>query len=275
MTTFIHTLVSSLPNRWREVDVLLENARAEEGKADTEYHDVLCRASIVLLVAHLEGFVRDCARAVLDDINKFSSFDRSPSKLKWTFCNTFVQPKDDKGHKNVAKLIQLLEGLETKFAHEPFLFEGKNEDSRNPSPAVIEKIAKNFGIDKFFSLMAASRLDDVFANGPSDIVALTDELRVHLLGNVEAFPYDVSPKEFGLDSPGAGNKGQRTLWETFLDNVLKMRHEIAHGSNRLNSTSVSEIATSKAKVVILQYAFAILLCKHAMLDATPQNSVRV
>lgn len=264
MATFVLDLVNTLADRWREVDVLLKKAQEEESNPDCSLHDVLCRASVVLVVAHLEGFVRDCARAVLHDINRFSNFQASPSHLKRTFCSTFVQVRDGSDNKKIAKLIALLDGLQTKFAPEPFLFEGKNDDSRNPSPAVVERIARNFGIGKFFSLMASSKTDEVFKNNPSDIAAITDALRDHLLAHTADFPYTVDPRAFDLDVVGVVAKGTRTLWETFLDNLLKKRHDIAHGSDRLNGTSVSEINRAKSKVVVLQYAFALTLCKHAV-----------
>ena len=264
MATFVNELVNTLAIRWREVDVLLETAKGEEGKSDAHLHDVLCRASVVLIVAHLEGFVRDCARAVLKDINHFSTFQGSPGHLKWTFCSTFIHTKEGGGHNQVKKLITLLDGLQTKFAPEPFLFEGKHDDSRNPSPAVIEKIAKNFGIKGFFALMASSRADVVFTNVNSDVTNLTNELYSHLLNHTVTFPYTVDVRHFGLDVAGDIVKDSRTLWEAFLDNLLTKRHEIAHGSDRLNSMSIGEIRTAKAKAIILQYAFAIMLCKYSV-----------
>jgi RiboL-PSP-HEPN len=79
----------------------------------------------------------------------------------------------------------------------------------------------------------------------------------------EAFPYSVNLTIFGLDTSVTVKKGDRTLWETFLDDLLKRRHDIAHGSNMMNGISATEIMTAKAKVVVLQYAFAILLCQRA------------
>jgi hypothetical protein len=264
MATFVHALVTTLADRWHEVDVLLERARKEENNPACEFHDVLCRASVVLVVAHLEGFVRDCARAILNDTNQFSTFLTAPGHFKRTFCNMFVRPDDASGHRRVEKLMTLLDGLDTKFVADPFLFEGKNEDSRNPSPAVIERIARNFGIEKFFGLMATSVTDVVFTNVAADISSVTNSLRTHLLVNVETFPYTVDPIKFGLAGHSPIKKGDRTLWETFLDNLLKKRHDIAHGSDRLNGSSVAEIEDFKAKSIVLQYAFAILLCKSAV-----------
>jgi hypothetical protein len=260
MSTHVYDLVEGLPARWREVDVLLETARAREADPGREVHDVLCRASVVLIVAHLEGFVRDCARAIIDDLNRFSTFKQSPKDLKRTFCQSFVPKiKDGPDNDRVMRLIELLDGLDTKYTHEPFLTD-RGEYSRNPSPAVVEKVARNFGIEKVFVLVASSRADDVFTNIPSETEAVAVDLRAHLMSNARRFPYSIDLLSFGLDKPGSTRPGGRTLWEAFLDDLLTKRHSIAHGSDRLNGLSVGEITSIKSKVVVLQYALTLVLC---------------
>jgi hypothetical protein len=262
MPTFLHDLIEDVPARGREIDILLATAALEESKANTELHDALCRASIVLIVSHLEGFVRDCARALIQDINQFSSFSACKSDVKWTFCRSFLD--DAAGsHERVKGLITLLEGLDAKLTPEPFLLGGKNDDSRNPTPAVIERVASQFGIKKPFSRLAASRAEEVFSNSLSATVTLAEEIKAHLVSATTAYTYKVDASLFGLDtaSPG-GAPGARSLWETFLDDLLKRRHDIAHGTNRLNGSSVADIREFQAKVNVLQYSFGIILCSH-------------
>ncbi|CAN5291269.1 hypothetical protein BH11PLA2_BH11PLA2_10930 [soil metagenome] len=143
MPTFINALLNSVGDRWREVDVLLDQAMSEEGKTNLEFHDVLCRASVVLIAAHLEGYIRDCAKAIIEDVNRFSSFKNSPTTFKRTFCSSFLVAEDENSNLRVEKLIQTFDDLATKLTHEPFLFDGKNDDHKNASPTVIDKIVKN------------------------------------------------------------------------------------------------------------------------------------
>ena len=157
MSTFMHGLLVSLDACWREVDVLLNRAQAEEGSSNLEFHDVLCRASVVLIVAHLEGFIRDCARALVQDINQFSTFRQSPKSIKRTFCSRFITGEGAEINARVEKLIETFDGLDTKLTPDPFLFEGKNDDHKNPSPSVIQKISKNFGVKKIFTLFEDSK----------------------------------------------------------------------------------------------------------------------
>ncbi len=87
MSTFVNYLVSSIEDQWNEVDVLIEKSVEERDKNPILYN-ALCRASIVLMVAHLEGFIKEVARAILDDVNKFSSFREAPYPIQATFCKT-------------------------------------------------------------------------------------------------------------------------------------------------------------------------------------------
>jgi hypothetical protein len=249
-----------LGTRWREVDVLLNKAKDEESKPNLDLHDVLCRAAVVLIAAHLEGFVRDCAKAVVDDINHFSTFKKTPNIVKRTFCSSFIVAEGEESNARVEKLIQTFDTLETKLSPEPFLFHGKNDDQKNASPSVIERITRNFGVKKVFSLLAGSKLDDVFAGSALAADVIATELQNELSNAVLAFPYTVDVGKFGLDVRGTVAAKARTLWETFLDSLMKERHQIAHGSSQLNGSSVSEIRLIKAKVIVLQYGLMAVLC---------------
>ncbi len=180
--------------------------------------------------------------------------------MKRTFCSTFIVSQGEESNVKVEKLIQMFDGLNTKLEHEPFLFHGKHDDHKNPSPSVIEKVSQNFGVKNIFALIADSKLDEVFAGSLSAIAQLTSDLRTELDATVSAFPYTVDIAKFALDMPGVTKAKVRTLWETFLDNLMKERHQIAHGSSQLNGSSVTEIRLSKSKVIILQFALMALLC---------------
>lgn len=260
MSTFMHALFTSLDVRWREVDLLLDKAAAEELCPDLEFHHVLCRAAVVLIAAHLEGFVRDCAKAAVEDVNRFSSFKRCSDDIKRTFCGAFVGSDNSKeSNQRVKKLMQMLDELNTKLTHDPFLFDGKNDDHKNPSPGVIERVCRNFGVKEVFALLVGSRLEVVFSGLPRDAQDLSRDLFTHLNAGLATFPYVLDPSLFGLDT--RVRSATRSLWETFLDDLMKQRHKIAHGSSQNNGYSVAEIRVIKANVVVLQYGVMLVLCK--------------
>ena len=258
MSTFIASLLISIDGRWQEVDTLLQTASVNE-TTNVNLHDVLCRSATVLTAAHLEGFIRDAAKAIVEDVNRFSKFRDLPKTPKRTFCRTFI-PEDGKdANERTVKMVALLEGLETPLAWESFLFDGRNDNHKNPSPTMIEKVTRNFGIKKIFGLLASSKLDEVFSATPSEIAVLKQDLRSHLNSTTATYPYNVNTALFDLSDTGA-NSGPRTLWESFLDQLMLKRHRIAHGSAYSNVDSATELAEIKTKVEILQLGILLTLC---------------
>jgi hypothetical protein len=260
MPTFMHALLWSLEERWKEVDVLLDHALEEEEEGDHKFYDVLCRSAVVLIAAHLEGFVRDCANALIEDINRFSTFKQLTPHVKRTFCNLFIKADDAESNVRAERLVRIFDDLDTKLKVDPFLFGGKNDDYKNASPGMIHKVSKNFGVDKIFGLFAGSRLEVVFKGLPSEVSELSLDLRDHLLNHIDSFYYSVDAEKFGLVRSGMASTKGGTLWESFLDDLISRRNTIAHGASQLDGSSVGEIRDIKEKVVIFQYGFMLVLC---------------
>jgi hypothetical protein len=159
MSTFAHGLVTSIAQRWAEVDLLLDTAEAAQ-PSNPDLHDAICRSVVVLTAAHLEGFVRDAAKAMVDDTNMFSEFKSLPPLAKRAFCRPYTPEGGRQENERAQNLIALLDGLETKLTLEPFLYAPENEGHKNPTPSVIERVARNFGVKQAFKLIASSTLGD-------------------------------------------------------------------------------------------------------------------
>ncbi|WP_139998271.1 MAE_28990/MAE_18760 family HEPN-like nuclease [Paenibacillus paridis] len=254
MSTSIHELSCSIDVRLNEVGLLLE--KAEEYKDNEAFYGALCRSSAVLLVAHLEGFIKEAAKALIDDMNSYSNFNELPQAIKRTYCTLFI-PGDDTGNsdKKIKKLIEVFDTLETKLKVDSFLF----ENNKNPSPTIIDKVCKNFGVKNIFSLLHNSRLDDVFSENKSETNELLNELKEHVISSVKNYPYNSDPTLFNISSDSALNKRSRSLWQVFLDDLLMNRHTIAHGTSFLNTLSSEEIQVQKTKVEVLHYAIILVL----------------
>lgn len=262
MPTAVHEALVSLQDRWREVNLLIDKAR-DILQVDAEFHNVLCRAATVLIAANIEGYVRDVAKAIVADVNSHSTFKNSKLAMKRTFCGAFFEPERREGkdgNARIERLIATFDGLDTKFTIDAFLFEGKHDDHRNPSPQVVERIARKFGIKKVFHMLQESRLDEVFSGSASDTTWLVRDLCEHLQKSVNVFPYEVGLEQFDLHRHGNVPQGTRTFWETYLDDLLKQRHLIAHGASRLNGLSVDEVIDRQQKALVLQYGFTAVLC---------------
>ncbi|EPB9403435.1 MAE_28990/MAE_18760 family HEPN-like nuclease [Clostridium perfringens] len=250
MNTFAYDFFESMHDRWQEIDLLIQKAKDEENNEDL--YNVLCRAAVVLSVANLEGFIKETVKVILNDINKFSKFCDAPEKLKITFCNSFLDVENN--YKQVNKLIKLFDELETKFTVEPFLF----ENNKNPSPTIIDKICNKFGINNFFGIIEESKVNIVFENDNEQTKALIERLYKSLLNGCENYPYKVDLTEYELNL-NAKKSSKKGLWKDFLDELLRKRHAIAHGTTFDNEVSISEMLIMKQKIQVLQYIFAIIL----------------
>ncbi len=270
MTTFARDLVDSLDARWSEINLLI--AEAESRASDIDLYNAICRSISVLMVAQFEGFTRDAARAILDDINTFSSFRQAPSALKQTFCRSFLEKEDGVNSKElqsrIQKLISTFDGLETKFTLEPFLVRDSHDYNKNPSPSVIDRITENFGVRKFFTVLDGSDLDAVFSDTAPEVDKLKNRIKSYVITGVENYPYILDSAAFNVGvvtvQMGTSTGKKRTFWEDFLDNVMSKRHGIAHGSISNNPNSVEEIRSSLVKLEILQLAILMMVCEKSV-----------
>lgn len=263
MTTYVYELATSLDERWQEVNILIQKA-SEEENSNQGLYDALCRATVLLIVAHFESFLKETTRAIIRDINTFSTFSKSPMAFKRTFCKVFIDPNDGdfkEAELKTQKLIGILDGLDTKFSFESFLVETAYGNNKNPSPSMITKISTNFGVRNVFSWLYSQKIDIVFNGVRSEIEALIAELREHVIGNTENYPYSLNIARFEIAEPNSkSNPTARSFWETFLDDLMKSRNDIAHGSTLKNSLSIRDLVDFRDKVIILEYSFLLILC---------------
>ena len=257
MLTFVNLSLISLNIRFKEIDLILEEAQ-KISETNQNLYSALCRSAQVLLSAHFEGFLKELVKSALDDINHFSNFKSANFDLKKRFCEHFINPSRDeknskKTYQKVKELIEILDNLDTKFKREHFYSENSN-----PKESVLEKIAGQFGIENFFKKLQKSNLDIVFSNTNSDNSTLCQNIKKHLLNSTEKYPYEIDKSilEIDEDKPDADN-----LWSAFLSDLLKRRHDIAHGREIENSVGHEIIESDKTKIEILAYIFTVYICE--------------
>ena len=274
MSTSANSLALFIDDRWKEVELLIALAQANQNN-EALYH-ALCRSSIVLMIAHFEGFIKACVKAVIDDINKFSSFRYFPTPLKQTYCTKLVQAADEKLdnrhlYKRVANLSLILDDHDIKLDHKVFLVLNEfGNDQSNPKPELIEKICGNFGVIRFFDQISNSDLDIVFEDEKTEVMGINRKLADHLSKGSYSYPYNIDPSLFGItliDKPSSKQRPARSIWQTFLDELHRQRHAIAHGTSINNDSSPEEIARDRDKLRILEYAFMLVLCHGSLPNA--------
>ena len=266
MGTFVNLGILSLNNRFKEVDLILDEAEINFEKNELLYN-ALCRSAQVLLSAHFEGYLKELLKNSLEDINQNSTFKLSNKFLKRKVCEHFVVvSKDEKNLKlqnqKITELIAVLENLDIKFKKEYFY----GTENKNPKATVLDKIAEQFGIENFFNQLKKSNLDLIFSNTYPENVNRCAELKEYLISNTHDYPFNVILDNLEINP---SKKDADNFWDAFLSDLLKRRHAIAHGTEIENSVGHSIIRSDKVKIEILIYAFTIFICIKCNPDASP------
>lgn len=253
MSTFVNDGLNALSLRFAELELLLSEAE-RYSESNTDLYKALCRSSQVLLISHFEGYIKDFVKDVLDDVNYCSNFKDSNNKLKFTFCENFILPNAEGkvNEKKIKELIEVLEGLSTKFNKKYFLF----ENNKNPKESIIHSITKRFGEEQFFKKINNSNLQNVFSNTHPENKTLRDALKTELVDSIENFPYNIQSDFLNID---LSNPIPEKYWEDYLNEALRRRHDIVHG-NPDNTISHTAIEAEMIKLEILIYAFTGLIC---------------
>lgn len=253
--TFISIKLDSLEKRFKEIDILL--LQAKENISDQDSYKALCRSAHILLVAHFEGTIKDIIKDVLEDLNHYIDFKEVPENIKRTFSEYYMKHENGIYNEKLRKrLIETFEDLPIKLKPEPFYY----ENNKNPSPYILETYLKRFGKKEFLKSIATSDLDIVFENNKSETMDLLQRIKYHLKNGVNNYPYNVNSKIYNPKTLHNLPKNLKSMWETFLDELLLNRHNIVHGSILDNPTDHEEISIAKNKIEILIYVFIIELC---------------
>lgn len=257
MSTFINLGLVSLNQRLLEIDIILKEAKQNFEKNEALYN-ALCRSAQVLLSAHFEGYLKELVRNAIEDINTFSSFKNTNTKLKRRFCDYFIlvseKEKNSKLHNDRAtKLIDLLENLDAKFVKEYLT----NYENKNPKATVLDKVAEQFGVENFFKNLIKSNLNDIFAYTKSENKKLNTKTKNYLLNSTKKYPYKTKLDFLDIDQAKIGGDD---LWNAFLSNFLKRRHDIAHGTETGSAVGHATLEEDKIKIQLLMYAFTAFIC---------------
>lgn len=254
MQSYLNLRFESIEKRFEEIDFLINCA--VENLSDNSKYQTFCRSAHVLLVSHFEGIYKDVVKDVIDDFNINTNFDQLPADLLNTHCNYFIREVDNSKPTRIIKerLKEAFGNNKSKIKIEPFLF----VENKNPTPEIIDTILEKFGVSDFFWSIKDSALDIVFEGLKSEANDLKTKLMSYLKGNTKTFPYNVERKIYNPVLK-VGAKKQKTLWEDFLNDFLKERHSIVHGTTLTSPFSHQTIIDAKIKIEIITYAFIVTI----------------
>lgn len=256
MNTFIKEYLGQLETQWKEVDVLIALAIKSEGNNDQESFNAICRSASVLIVAHMEGFVKDLTKNLIKDLNANREFSELPRAIQSTCCQGYLGfdqkaiPKYQDSLNDMIRHLSECTGYDVP--PEPFLFD-KNS---NPKPNTIQVVFKRLGHSDVFKSLHNSLFDDAFESD-SRLKRLLVVAQYFVEKGASEFPFKVSMGKFNLTN---SKYSGRTLWQEFLDEINNVRHAIAHGNTFSNKEDIAAIKSKRNKAKLLQLILVYIAC---------------
>jgi len=275
----IHRYIQTLTNRHKEISLLISHAKDLFDKNDIDSEELYkstCRSISILLVSHLEGFIKDFTKEIILDINQFISFQDINSAVKRQYVSSFMGDIENNNtyNKKVKNLIRKFEEIDNNFkefinssiedevlhknyiqvSSEPFLF----KDNKNPKSHVLLYVCKNFGIKNIFANLKESELEIVFQNDRLETNTLIEKIYNKLIVGTRNYPFSINYDEYNLQQSEI-LRGETTNWEAFLNNLLHIRHQIVHGSTLENISNHIELKEFEQKTILIQYGIILLL----------------
>lgn len=189
MSTACFELAHSIPTRLSELRVLIDQAASSESKNET-LHNAICRATCVLMASHLEGFLKDLTRSLLQDLNFYlGKFDKMPKAMQHEFCRkvAFFEgvPKED-----IDQRITQLKAFFIKNTVNIDLkaFSYKENSNKNPSNDFIENSMSKLGVPDVLNLISNPAFETVFDDDERINFVLDRKLK-SLVAGLYKFPF--------------------------------------------------------------------------------------
>jgi len=246
--------VENLEVKWKEVDVLIETAKKVRNENEDLYN-ALCRSITILIVSHLEGFTKDLVKNFIRDLNINCTFQELKKPIQRTYCLQYVGEDTNQSVK-ITNLIEKFSEYNCDIGAEAFLF----DKNKNPNSGIITIIFNNFGFNKVFQSIEKSEiLNSIFAD-KSQNNKIKEDLKQELLVGLKTFPFEVQKlmEKYEIEKVKKPHN-RKTLWEEFISETNKKRHDIAHGNNFANIDDIHSLEKRKEEVIIFQYILILIL----------------
>ena len=251
MSTYMYDFLISIEDNWQEVNILISKAK-EVKEPDENLYNALCRSITILIVSHMEGFMKNLVKNYIDELNSKFEFKDLTKGVQRTYCLKYIG--DENQTDKIEKLIEKFEEYNCNLSHEAFIF----DKNKNPNVGIIQSIFKNFGINKVFTRFNKSDiLNKVFENSLFRTNEIKETLKNDLKDRLSSFPFNLDEviDKYELKKENTGS----TLWEDFIKDMNQKRHNIVHGNEFSNIDDIHSLELRKEKIIVFQYVLILIL----------------
>lgn len=257
MSTALFDTACTIPSRIKELLLLIQLAEDKQKNNDDHSFNSLCRACSVLLVSHLEGFLKDLSKSISADLNfHLANFNSMPEAMKRNFCRNivFYEGVSEKDLNNrITQLISFFSNNSVNIDLNAFTY--KENKNKNPSPDIINATLEKLGIPSVISAMQNSILENIFKNDHRATLIIRRDLR-RFRSYTYKYPYRTLPNPYLFNFTTTKTKAggtKESLWHTFIEEIMQRRHRIVHGDTIDNDVDTIVLAQDIEKLDVLMH----------------------
>ena len=258
MSTALFEIATSIPQRIKELNIL--TTHAEFCQVDNEeLYNSLCRASSVLIASHLEGFLKELTNGLIQDLNfNLGSFSKMPTAIQRTFCKKIafyegIPDKEIEGR--VSQLLDFFSRNSVPIDLKAFNY--KQNQNKNPSASFIDGLFSPMGINSIIDSIEGSTFEQVFENNTRINFMLSRDMSRYR-SKLYHYPYASLPSKYGFNFKNERkvkkDNSSKSLWHTFIEEILTTRHSIAHGDTIKNDTTAESLKFEIVKLEIFMHS---------------------
>jgi RiboL-PSP-HEPN len=221
--THLREVISKIEERWSEGEELFRHS----GNTTTSYQrSVVNGAVLVLLVAHFESSLKEICEAIINDLNRSGFLNTFPKESKELYIRNLIdfgeiKKESTEGRKKIEYITNWV------FSDQIILDAHKFTNTEgNPTPEVVRKLSRQFGVSGFFSSLSTTEIDyNISTSNNMDFAKEIKRLKTYFKRTTSNYPYTMRLQTVGFMKY---NKNNSAL-ESNLNEILRRRNIVAHG----------------------------------------------
>ncbi|UNK53053.1 HEPN domain-containing protein [Rahnella aceris] len=255
MTTALYEVSQTIPIRISELNNLTDYAEFVKAKDEVIYNS-LCRSTCVLISAHLEGFLKEIKKAIIQDLNFYhQGFASMPIPIQRLFCEKIAHYEGVPTSEVSTRIKQLIDFFSKNSVPVDLqAFNYKENPNKNPNADFIDLVFEKMGLRSMLNSLTKTPLERVFENNSNVNNMILRELK-KLRSVLYKLPCNSFPSTYAFEyiAPKGKTAGSQSMWHSYMEQVLQRRHTVAHGDTMNNLTTSDELKSDIIKLEVLMH----------------------